>query len=273
MKQIYDVLQQVRKEANRLQHDLTQASVVVCGDFNTFSSQSGIRQLLTQEALHSEFRDPLYPDLSLTTKTKRNPCGPFADVYQQASSLLKTPLSTLLAPDIKPYLITDDGQPTPLFSNGVQCIFDRFIESDSFFAQQAIDRWIHYVNCEMHRGSEYRKAIKQLTAKREHSGDAEIGLSVDELQAIYLSELTEGKWWGVYHDLALCDERVPAIKDAPFEAYIDRIYFNTSALKPLKVRALLTDEQATRVYQNGESLPNAWHPSDHLPLAALFQFK
>jgi mRNA deadenylase 3'-5' endonuclease subunit Ccr4 len=56
--------------------------------------------------------------------------------------------------------------------------------------------------------------------------------------------------------------------DATFET-IDFVFFTPNTFD---VKLPLTEEQqTTMVDQFG--LPNAWNPSDHLPVAALFEFK
>ena len=59
----------------------------------------------------------------------------------------------------------------------------------------------------------------------------------------------------------------------PFEATFDYIFYGAARLCCEAVRTPLTAEQLTRVVEEGDCFPNAWHMSDHLPVAASFRFR
>lgn len=58
--------------------------------------------------------------------------------------------------------------------------------------------------------------------------------------------------------------------DAAFDVF-DYIYFTPKTMKIIGVRDPL-DAKQKRMIKNKTGLPNDWHPSDHLPVAALLQF-
>ena len=69
-----------------------------------------------------------------------------------------------------------------------------------------------------------------------------------------------------------------APSDAPFEARFDYAYYATARLALAGVRDPL-DAAQWRALRGGAGaggaavgLPNAWHPSDHLPVAAAFRY-
>jgi len=79
----------------------------------------------------------------------------------------------------------------------------------------------------------------------------------------------------VEHDIALCTGAGMALPGtAPFQARFDYIYFTTTALRCVAVRSPLSEHHARQLLvDHAATLPNSWHPSDHLPLAAAFECK
>src|SRR5262249_17952632 len=128
------------------------------------------------------------------------------------------------------------------------------------------DAWIAAINRRPGRGSEWDKARAIFEAR----GAEELRLP--DLLAIYAAELREGKPWSVHHDLYACGVALSAPFAGAFEARFDRICFTSSGLALFAVREPLSVAQRRRVYEQGDVLPNAWQPSDHLPLAALFRW-
>lgn len=71
------------------------------------------------------------------------------------------------------------------------------------------------------------------------------------------------------------DERTPRSVRAPrrhYEAWLDYVYYSSDGLRLLGYQESLDEEQAKRIYQEGDALPNAWHPSDHLPVGCVFEW-
>jgi len=97
--------------------------------------------------------------------------------------------------------------------------------------------------------------------------------SREDFVALYAAELAEGKFWGVEHDLRVLNgEGLSVPSEGPCALCFDHIFFTPERLQLLGVQEPLTDEQRRRIYQEPwEVLPNSWHPSDHLPVAALFR--
>mmetsp|Transcript_19193 Transcript_19193/g.24882 ORF Transcript_19193/g.24882 Transcript_19193/m.24882 type:complete len:138 (-) Transcript_19193:2343-2756(-) len=127
------------------------------------------------------------------------------------------------------------------------------------------------------RGSEFRSAAKKMgyndsestntvkgdDTKSEDKPPARITipenstLSFEDFVQVYQEELTQGKFWGIAHDLHRLNEPLPNI--GLFNARYDRIYFSR-ALQP---SAVLDTTSST-------ACPNSDEPSDHLPVAASF---
>lgn len=98
-------------------------------------------------------------------------------------------------------------------------------------------------------------------------------LTRDEFLSIYEGELAEGKFWLVDYDLrALGGTGLAVPSEGPCELCFDHLYF-TPALRLIGVQAPLTEERMRAVWgPPWDVLPNEWHPSDHLPVAAAFAF-
>ena len=122
-------------------------------------------------------------------------------------------------------------------------------------------------------GSEFRAAEALLQAKAE-AGEVE-SLTYADFRSIYAEEMSQGKWWGVEHDLAAVNGTGLAVPgEDPFTARFDYMYFTVGPLACTHVRAPLSDEQQHKLHADPHSnLPNAWHPSDHLPLLASFALR
>lgn len=59
--------------------------------------------------------------------------------------------------------------------------------------------------------------------------------------------------------------------DQFYEGYLDYIYFAKIAC--VGVQDALTDSERSKIYSDGDALPNEWHPSDHLPVSAIFSWE
>ena len=58
-----------------------------------------------------------------------------------------------------------------------------------------------------------------------------------------------------------------------YEAWLDYVYYSSGGLRLVAYQEPLTEEQAQLVYKDGDALPNAWHPSDHLPVGCVFEWQ
>ena len=56
-----------------------------------------------------------------------------------------------------------------------------------------------------------------------------------------------------------------------YEAWLDYVYYSSESLRLVAYQEPMTEEQAQLVYKDGDALPNAWHPSDHLPVGCVFE--
>lgn len=268
-RQAFDALDQCRKDANKLGLATEDAATILCGDLNSYPGDTALEHLLQGQTLTPEYREPYYPDTPITSKHRAQPFGPFTDVYLSAygdeSQRPSTFVNTFLVDRYFPPSSTP-GTLTPEFSAALTAMFDRFAQGKPHMTRADIDDWVTTINLAPERGSEHRMAIERLNNSPTHT------LTLPDFTALYLDLLNERKFRPVYHDLQVCGHELPAGPKPLYAVCLDRIY-SSPALTPLATRAPLTPEQHTRVYTQHESLPNAWHPSDHLPLAAIFQWK
>ena len=63
----------------------------------------------------------------------------------------------------------------------------------------------------------------------------------------------------------------PAHGSTDMEAWLDYVYYSSESLRLVAYQEPMTEEQAQLVYKDGDALPNAWHPSDHLPVGCVFE--
>ena len=162
--------------------------------------------------------------------------------------------------------------------------------------------WLELINRELGRGGTYRSVMAAF--EQNPSGRRE--LTRRAWHGVFARELGEGKWWQVAYDLevsgvAVVDfelgpgdyaayraaaqresdgeggaaaEGMPPTPRAPrrhYEAWLDYVYYSSDSLRLVGYQESLTEEQARLIYQDGDALPNAWHPSDHLPVACVFE--
>ncbi len=151
------------------------------------------------------------------------------------------------------------GEIRPEVDDALDAMFDACADGAHLLGPEEVERWITDINLEAARGTEWHMALELM----EESGS----LSREQFRAIYHSRI-QGRWlWAVQHDLAQFELDLPARQTTPCAVCIDRIYAS-SRFEGKAVRETLTDEQHHEVYARGDTLPNAWHPSDHLPVAA-----
>jgi mRNA deadenylase 3'-5' endonuclease subunit Ccr4 len=58
-----------------------------------------------------------------------------------------------------------------------------------------------------------------------------------------------------------------------YQGWLDYVYFDSQRLTCKGVQEALTATELYRIYDDGDALPNEWHPSDHLPVAAVFSLE
>lgn len=268
LRQIDEALDQARRELVREGHDLASAAVVVCGDFNSDAEGSAVDALLRAGQIAPDFRDPTQPELQVTSKPRQHPFQPFEDAYKTLGS------PTMLFKHLTPLFLTPEGTLSAALTDAIDQIFTKFsaLSADKTFDHMdltAVDAWITTINKTPRRGSEWDKAQAAFV---KHGREI---LTQQDLQNIYTAELFEGKFWAVHHDLNACgvgDAFAFVPGERPFEARYDRIYFTPNALTLEAIREPLTPGQRALVYDRGDVLPNAWHPSDHLPVGVVLRW-
>jgi len=187
--------------------------------------------------------------------------------------------------------------PSKLESQEQEIIISTTMDSEQ------VKKWQLDVNGEIGRGTgrvffeERRKKWEEEQAKKENtSSDSEEykeTLTFDEFCYVYLQDVREGKFFQVEHDIRTMRngkgmvhevDEVAAQKDGEkkkdseryFAARYDRIYLSNQGSNPgLKLAScdvLVPNRvKTTSEEEQGFCLPNAWHPSDHLPVVAEFQ--
>lgn len=273
LRQIHEALETVGKDAKKLGLDPAAVPVVVCGDFNSMGA-TAVRELLTRGEVGPDFRETGDPTekgqegVQITSKVKRHSLGLFTDAADAAFGEGQVP-ATIVAENIDSKMLHDDGSPTDALVSAVKSAFRSCCsEGRTTMLKDDVERYLLSVNRELGRGSEYRCCMSVFERRGEEVMDEN-----DFLQ-LYLQELAEGKFWGVEHDLRVLGGTGLAVpSDGPCELRFDYIYFTTSALRLMGVQEPLSAEQRQRIWDDPwEVLPNAWHPSDHLPVAAAFSF-
>lgn len=273
LRQTSEALDTVAKEAKKLGLQVPGVPVVFCGDCNS-QGRTGVDELLTAGKVEPDFRESGDPTergqqgKAVTTKTKSQALGFFADASVAFFGEQDVP-STMILANIDSKMLFDDGTMTPACSEALQAAFASCCSPGSEVMTKAdCERWLLAVNRELGRGSEYRAML----AAFEKSGVERLNL--DEFVAIYAGELAEGKFWGVEHDLrALGGQGLTVPSEGPCQLRFDHVYFTTSSLKLCDVQDPLPKERRSSVFADPwDVLPNSWHPSDHLPVVATFEF-
>ena len=245
--------------------------VVVCGDFNSHGNDS-VSHYLTKGEIGPDFEGggPNRSGAPLTKKTKKHVFGSLVDAYKTAYEEHKMASPpTYLAKLLVPKMVDAGNQPTPQLRAALERMFHKLAVSSpggSVMSKEEVDNLLVTTNKQLGRGSEFRFVQEVFKQKGKEE------LTLDEFCALYVGECREGKYWGVEHDMALFGCTVQAPWTKPFETVFDFVYYTPRSLELVAVRKPISDEGAKKVYA-GDTLPNSWHPSDHLPLAAVFRFK
>jgi hypothetical protein len=170
---------------------------------------------------------------------------------------------------------------TPLLLRALDGVFDKYSSNGLTLTQEEVNEFLVKTNGELGRGGTYRHTSYVLEKKAEssNSGNKFPGLTRYDWYGVFARELAEGKWWQVVYDLEVCgfdvrSHRPNNTKDNIghefYQGWLDYIYFRN--LKCAGVQDGLMEAERVRIYNNGDALPNEWHPSDHLPVAAVFSW-
>ena len=156
-------------------------------------------------------------------------------------------------------------------------------------------RWLVAINRSSERGSEMRCA-RALREQRE----AGALLSRRDFLRVYHSALQEGKYWSIEYDLRAVTGRglEPALQEAgqqqrgeqqrgeqqhtatghvpparaPYCARFDYLFFTPASLRVETAGVLLSEARMQQLVEGQDILPCSWHPSDHIPVMATFQY-
>ena len=177
------------------------------------------------------------------------------------------PPPTIIAAELMSHMVDSNGEPTPALLRAIDECFDAISADRTTLTDDEQSAWLLKINGVVGRGSEYRMAV----AAREAREGAP--LTREDFRSIYVAEMRQGKFWGVEHDLrVLRGKGMREAKAAPFAARFDAIYYTKGSLGLAAVRDALPTEHMEMLRTGEAILPNEWHASDHLPVAAAFRF-
>ncbi|KAL7509492.1 hypothetical protein ACHAXN_006478 [Cyclotella atomus] len=165
---------------------------------------------------------------------------------------------------------------TPLLRNAIDEVFRKFSANGVTMTQEEVNQFLRKTNDVLGRGGMFRSTSAIFERKVLDGIPAE--LSLDDLYGVFARELAEGKWWQVVYDLDVCGCSIRSQhlveksnqRDQFYQGWLDYIYFNKITCKG--VQEALTEIERQNIYNDGNALPNEWHPSDHLPVAAIFSW-
>ena len=167
---------------------------------------------------------------------------------------------------------------TPLLQQALDEVFAKFSSNGSTLTQAEVDTFLILTNGVLGRGGTFRHttAIFEQKKKSSENGTEEAELTLQDWYSVFARELSEGKWWQVVYDLEVCGVNVRSLHSPDsstqfYQGWLDYIYFQR--LDCSAVQDVLTEEERQSIYTKGDALPNSWHPSDHLPVAAIFSWK
>ena len=304
LRQTHDALESIKKARNKLKvsADAPPPCVVLAGDFNS-QGRSGVRQLLEHTEVLPDFResgDPTEVEQEkneVTSKPKKQVIGKFVDAMELAyrdatdvsdavevgdgagggSGLAQAgataaqaggPPPTIVAMELMSHMVDASGEATPALLAAVDECFDKLSADGATLSDDEQTAWLLKINGKVGRGSEFRMAV----AAREARDGAP--LTRADFRSIYVAEMQAGKFWGVEHDIrVLRGHGMRAAGSAPFAARFDTIYFTCASLSLAAVQEALPADKMEALLMGKEILPNAWHASDHLPVAAAVRFE
>lgn len=267
LRQAFDILEQTQKETKKLGQPVASTPIVFCGDFNSAPEGSGVQKLLRDGLIEPEFREAGYPEVGLTSKPRSQPFGRFDDAYELAYGAGGCPASLVLPDHYSYFFDVEQHALRPEIVQAISAMFSRFSGGRDEMDRAGVDAWITAINRQAGRGYEWKQACRCF----ERVG-AET-LTREAFLEIYACALHEGHIWSVFHDFYVCDVLPPVSTPRIFQGRFDQIQLTRQSLSLRAVRAALTEAQQRAVLELGETLPNTWHPSDHLPLGAILDWK
>ena len=279
MRQIHEGCNAAVNLARKLnESDPTSPMLVVCGDFNG-GPECGAVRYLEDGRVGPEF---LEDGESVTSKIKSMTLShPLTDVADAPELNRGSPPPTLVVSELISQLIKEGTGNDPELSDSVIERLDRIYQGYAshtsndgghrVMGKVDVERWLTDINGQVGRGSEFRRAAREmgyvdpppLATESEPSEKPRIFLpdgilSPEGFRKVYTAELKEGKFWGIAWDLSIMGEPLP--NAGTFTARYDRMYCSKSILPT----AVLDTVSLV-------PCPNTEEPSDHLPVAARFE--
>lgn len=281
LRQAEEALKAVVNEAKKLNISAGEHGIpcIFCGDLNA-GRRTAVNELLVNGEVTPNFMES---GRQVTGRTKRQSLGPFMHAQEAAFGERRNP-ATLLCSNIDAKMLNEDGSMTADVIGALNAAFDFLCAGNVAMDIKAIEKYLTAtcpgIERPMKRLAEeipedsrdaWSVELRSLQKTFEASGKQQ--LTREEFLGRYERYLKEGKFWLVDYDLRHLNGRGIAVAtDGPCELHFDHIYF-TKALCPLGVQAPLSEERLNAVYgEPWDVLPNHWHPSDHLPVAAAFAF-
>jgi len=164
---------------------------------------------------------------------------------------------------------------TPLLKGALDQVFDDFSsDGGETLTEDEINSFLIKANGSLGRGMSQDNIDAVLQRKVEASQP--LNITRQEWHGIFARELGEGKWWQVVYDLEVCGANIRSSAKSEgrhYQAWLDYVYFDSDRLACTCVQEALTTDGQSRIYKEGDALPNKWHPSDHLPVAAKFSWQ
>ena len=158
---------------------------------------------------------------------------------------------------------------TPILREALDYVFHQFSGNGDTLSQDEVAKFLTKTNGRLGRGGMWRHTQAMFN-------DKDL-LNLQDWYGAFARELGEGKWWQVVYDLEVCGANLRAKTPKTghhYQGWLDYLYFEPKRLQCRGVQEALTDEELSKIYRDGcDALPNAWHPSDHLPLAAVFSWQ
>mmetsp|Transcript_22554 Transcript_22554/g.40703 ORF Transcript_22554/g.40703 Transcript_22554/m.40703 type:complete len:658 (-) Transcript_22554:513-2486(-) len=164
---------------------------------------------------------------------------------------------------------------SPILLDALNFVFDEFSsDGGNSLTKEEVERFLIQTNGKLGRGGTSSHTSAVLQRKTDASKPAV--LTRQEWYGVFARELGEGKWWQVVHDLEVCGAKLRSKVEREgrhYQGWLDYVYFDSQRLTCKGVQEALTATELSRIYDDGDALPNEWHPSDHLPVAAVFSLE
>jgi hypothetical protein len=201
LRQVHDASEYIRKEMNKMLAAKSKPdaalAVVYCGDFND-EGCNAVKKLLCEGTVPAQHMTQ--DGVVVTSKNKKQEIGKFIDAHELAyGAAARDRPATIICPNLDSHMVHENGELTPKLREALRSCFNDLTGHKDSMSQEAMEEWLVRINGQLGRGSEFRSANAILEQKR--AADEEPVLSYDDFVQVYRSEIGEGKFWGVHHDL------------------------------------------------------------------------